>query len=53
MTKRIGFRSVELVQDELKEPDQYGTGSTFFFRVNGVRMFMGGEYSSSMSSSST
>ncbi|KAL1661316.1 glycoside hydrolase family 2 protein [Schizophyllum commune] len=41
-TKRIGFRSIELVQDELKEPDQYGTGSTFFFRVNGVRMFMGG-----------
>ena len=52
-TKRIGFRSVELVQDELKEPDQYGTGSTFFFRVNGVRMFMGGEYLSPMSSSST
>ncbi|TRM62026.1 glycoside hydrolase family 2 protein [Schizophyllum amplum] len=40
--KRVGFRSVELVQDALKEADEYGTGITFFFRVNGVRMFMGG-----------
>ncbi|KAL1746851.1 glycoside hydrolase family 2 protein [Schizophyllum fasciatum] len=42
VTKRIGFRSVELVQDELSEADEYGTGTTFYFRVNGVRMFMGG-----------
>lgn len=41
-TKRIGFRSVKLVQEPLAEPDQYGTGTTFLFEVNGVRMFMGG-----------
>ncbi|TEB27325.1 glycoside hydrolase [Coprinellus micaceus] len=42
VSKRIGWRSVELVQDTLKEPDQYGTGTTFFFKVNGVEVFMGG-----------
>ncbi|KAJ8473477.1 hypothetical protein ONZ45_g16279 [Pleurotus djamor] len=42
VTKRIGFRTVELVQDPLREPDQYGTGSTFLFEINKVRMFMGG-----------
>ncbi|KAI0053200.1 glycoside hydrolase family 2 protein [Auriscalpium vulgare] len=41
-TKRVGFRSVQLVQEPLTEPDQYGTGTTFLFEVNGVRMFMGG-----------
>ncbi|KAF7294523.1 hypothetical protein MKEN_01445000 [Mycena kentingensis (nom. inval.)] len=41
-TTRVGFRRIRLVQDELTEPDQYGTGTTFFFEVNGVRMFMGG-----------
>ncbi|KAE9410164.1 glycoside hydrolase [Gymnopus androsaceus JB14] len=41
-TLRIGFRSVKLVQEALEEPDQYGTGTTFLFEVNGVRMFMGG-----------
>ncbi|CCM02300.1 uncharacterized protein FIBRA_04389 [Fibroporia radiculosa] len=40
--QRIGFRRVELVQEPLREPDQYGQGSTFLFEVNGVRMFMGG-----------
>ncbi|KAJ4478306.1 glycoside hydrolase [Lentinula aciculospora] len=41
-TLRIGFRSVKLIQEALEEPDQYGTGTTFLFEVNGVRMFMGG-----------
>ncbi|CAA7266101.1 unnamed protein product [Cyclocybe aegerita] len=41
-TKRIGFRTVELVQEPLAEPDQYGTGTTFLFEINKVRMFMGG-----------
>ncbi|KAJ7476843.1 glycoside hydrolase, partial [Mycena galericulata] len=41
-TTRVGFRRVQLVQEPLEEPDQYGTGTTFLFEVNGVRMFMGG-----------
>ncbi|KAF4615614.1 hypothetical protein D9613_012895 [Agrocybe pediades] len=40
--KRIGFRTVQLVQEPLAEPDKYGKGTTFLFEVNGVRMFMGG-----------
>ncbi|KAJ3841495.1 glycoside hydrolase [Lentinula raphanica] len=43
-THRIGFRSVKLIQEPLEEPDQYGTGTTFLFEVNGVRMFMGGKW---------
>ncbi|KIK67972.1 glycoside hydrolase family 2 protein [Collybiopsis luxurians FD-317 M1] len=39
---RIGFRSVKLIQENLEESDQYGTGTTFLFEINGVRMFMGG-----------
>lgn len=41
-TIRVGFRSVKLIQEELEEPDQYGTGTTFLFEINGIRMFMGG-----------
>lgn len=41
-TQRIGFRRVELIQEPLQQPDQYGTGTTFLFEVNGVRIFMGG-----------
>lgn len=41
-TKRVGFRTVNLVQEPLSQPDQYGTGTTFLFEINGVRMFMGG-----------
>ena len=44
LTKRIGFRRVELVQEPLEEPDKYGKGTTFLFEVNGVRMFMGGAH---------
>ncbi|KAH7927653.1 glycoside hydrolase [Leucogyrophana mollusca] len=41
-SQRVGFRSVHLIQDSLDEPDIHGTGTTFLFRVNGVRMFIGG-----------
>ncbi|KAJ7499902.1 glycoside hydrolase [Mycena latifolia] len=41
-TTRVGFRRVVLVQEPFEEPDQYGTGTSFLFEVNGVRMFMGG-----------
>ncbi|KAI8986300.1 glycoside hydrolase [Trametes punicea] len=40
--QRVGFRLVELVQEPLREADRHGTGTTFLFQVNGVRMFMGG-----------
>ncbi|KAF9523149.1 glycoside hydrolase family 2 protein [Crepidotus variabilis] len=42
MSKRIGFRTVELVQEELQEEDQYGKGTSFFFKINGISIFMGG-----------
>ncbi|XP_039491613.1 beta-mannosidase isoform X1 [Drosophila santomea] len=35
---RVGFRTLELVED----PAPDGVGNTFFFRVNGVEMFMKG-----------
>ncbi|KAJ7597793.1 glycoside hydrolase [Mycena floridula] len=38
----VGFRTVKLIQEELTEADEYGTGTTFLFEVNGIRMFMGG-----------
>ncbi|KAJ6544339.1 glycoside hydrolase [Mycena capillaripes] len=41
-TTRVGFRRVALIQEPFEEADQYGTGTSFFFEVNGVRMFMGG-----------
>ncbi|KAF7300960.1 hypothetical protein MIND_00659100 [Mycena indigotica] len=41
-SRRIGFRRVALIQEPLEEADQHGTGTTFLFEVNGVRMFMGG-----------
>ncbi|KAH9480071.1 Beta-mannosidase B [Psilocybe cubensis] len=40
--QRFGFRTAQLIQEPLLEPDQYGTGTTFLFEINGVRMFMGG-----------
>ncbi|KAG5653170.1 hypothetical protein H0H81_002012 [Sphagnurus paluster] len=40
--KRTGFRSVQLIQETLSDADQYGTGTTFLFEVNGVRLFIGG-----------
>ena len=42
LVQRVGFRRVELIQEPLEAPDRYGTGTTFLFEVNGVRMFMGG-----------
>ncbi|KAH8822589.1 glycoside hydrolase [Flagelloscypha sp. PMI_526] len=41
-TKRIGFRSIKLIQDPIQEPDQYGTGTSFTFEVNGRPIFIGG-----------
>ncbi|KAI0671265.1 glycoside hydrolase [Trametes maxima] len=41
-TKKLGFRQVNLIQEDVKQPDRHGTGTTFVFEVNGVRMFMGG-----------
>lgn len=38
VTKNIGLRKVELVQDPLKEQP----GTSFFFRVNGISVFCGG-----------
>ncbi|EAU80945.1 beta-mannosidase [Coprinopsis cinerea okayama7 len=40
--KRVGFRSARLVENPLVEPDQYGKGTTFFFEINGERVFVGG-----------
>ncbi|KAH8082418.1 glycoside hydrolase superfamily, partial [Cristinia sonorae] len=40
--QRVGFRRIELIQEPLTTADRYGTGTTFLFEVNGVRMFMGG-----------
>ncbi|TFK38911.1 hypothetical protein BDQ12DRAFT_722767 [Crucibulum laeve] len=42
LSKRISFRTIELVQALLAEADQHGKGTTFMFVVNGVRMFTGG-----------
>ncbi|KAI0073012.1 glycoside hydrolase [Panus rudis PR-1116 ss-1] len=42
VSRRTGFRRIELIQEELEESDRYGKGNTFLFDVNGVRMFMGG-----------
>ncbi|KAF5360479.1 hypothetical protein D9756_004513 [Leucocoprinus leucothites] len=42
MTRRIGFRSVKLIEEPLSAPDQYGSGTSFLFEINKVRMFMGG-----------
>ncbi|KXN85061.1 putative beta-mannosidase B [Leucoagaricus sp. SymC.cos] len=41
-TRRIGFRSVALIEERLSEPDQYGLGTSFVFEVNRVKMFVGG-----------
>jgi beta-mannosidase len=41
-SQKIGFRRIELVQDPLQNADQYGKGTTFYFRVNGVPIFAGG-----------
>ncbi|CAE6497994.1 unnamed protein product [Rhizoctonia solani] len=38
ITKRIGFRRVELIQEPLID----APGTTFLFEVNGVRIFIGG-----------
>ena len=38
LSKKMGIRRVELVQDPLKEQP----GTSFFFRVNGVSIFCGG-----------
>ena len=45
LTRRLGFRTVQIIQEPLEEPDRYGKGTTILFEVNGVRIFMGGMYS--------
>lgn len=52
-SKIIGFRSVDLVQEPLEQPDRHGTGTTFFFRINGNDVFMGGTYQLSLGVQST
>lgn len=38
--KRVGFRRVKVVQEEFEDKDE--EGRTFFFEVNGIRIFCGG-----------
>jgi beta-mannosidase len=38
------------MQEELYEADQYGKGTTFFFHVNNVPVFCGGQSSPQSSS---
>jgi beta-mannosidase len=35
---KLGFRDIQIVQEEVKDE----AGSSFFFRVNGIEMFVGG-----------
>lgn len=42
---RIGFRSLELVEDDMStalESSKLGSGLTFYFKVNGYPLFMKG-----------
>lgn len=50
-TKRVGFRTAELVQEPFAAKDgdhstldrhNHGKGTSFFFKINGVPMFIGG-----------
>ncbi|GJJ14878.1 hypothetical protein Clacol_009147 [Clathrus columnatus] len=41
VSKRIGFRRVQLIQKALEGSDRYGKGTTFFFKV---RLWGGGVY---------
>jgi beta-mannosidase len=43
VSQTVGFRTIELVQEAIPSPgDQYGTGTTFYFRINGKKIFCGG-----------
>lgn len=41
MTKKIGFKTVDLVQDYV-DPDKVSLGRDFYFRINGVPIFLKG-----------
>ncbi|KZS93857.1 glycoside hydrolase [Sistotremastrum niveocremeum HHB9708] len=41
-TTTLGFRRVALIQRPLAEADQYGKGTSFFFEVNNVPIYIGG-----------
>jgi beta-mannosidase len=43
ISQTVGFRTIELVQEAVPSPgDQYSTDTTFYFKINGKKIFCGG-----------